>query len=198
MQTIIRASIAEAGRLLDEFAGSELNVATLESAADLLVGSFSGGGKVLACGNGGSMCDAMHFAEEWTGRFRETRSPYPAIALSDPAHMSCVANDFGYEHVFARQVEALGRNGDVLLVLSTSGNSPSIVRAAEAAKSSGVAVLGMLGGNGGKVLPMCELALIAPGETSDRIQELHMLALHVLIEAVEHELRPRPELDGDL
>jgi D-sedoheptulose 7-phosphate isomerase len=134
------------------------------------------------------MCDAMHFAEEWSGRFRHDRPPYAAIALSDPAHMSCVANDYGFEHVFSRQVEALGRKGDVLVLLSTSGKSPNIVLAAETAKRVGVSVIGLLGKGGGEVRPLCDVVIHAPGETSDRIQELHMLALHVLIEMVEAEL----------
>lgn len=143
---------------------------------------------MLTCGNGGSMCDAMHFAEEWSGRFRSDRRPYPALALSDPAHMSCVANDYGFESVFARQVEALAQPGDVLVLLSTSGNSPNIVAAARAGKTAGASVIGLLGKGGGEARELCDVVIHAPGENSDRIQELHMLALHVIIEVVEKRL----------
>ena len=134
------------------------------------------------------MADAMHFCEEFSGRFRNDRPPYPAIALSDPTHLTCVANDYGYEYVFSRQVEALGHDGDCLLVLSTSGNSASIVRATQAAKERKMTAIGFLGKGGGEVAALCDIAIVAPGATSDRIQELHMLALHALIEAVELEL----------
>lgn len=181
-------SLFEAEDMLRHFMSSNQTLNSIEAAANLVIGAFNEGAKLLVCGNGGSMCDAMHFAEEWSGRFRNDRQPYAAIALSDPAHLSCVANDYGFEHVFSRQVEALGRKGDVLFILSTSGNSPNIVKAAEAAKASGVSVVGFLGKGGGQVRELCDVIVHAPGETSDRIQELHMLALHILIEAVEAEL----------
>ena len=134
------------------------------------------------------MADAMHFAEEWTGKFRAERDPYPVLALSDPTHMSCTANDFGFDEVFARGVRAFSSPGDMLFVLSTSGNSANLVRAAEAAKAIGVRTVGFLGKGGGRLGGMCDLSIIAPGTTSDRIQELHMLALHTLIEVVEKRL----------
>lgn len=135
------------------------------------------------------MCDAMHFAEEFSGRFRVDREPYPAIALSDPAHLTCVANDYGFDHVFSRQIDALAHEGDVLVLLSTSGNSPNIVLAAEAARRRKAVVLGCLGRGGGAVKGLCDIVLHAPGEGSDRIQELHMMALHAIIEAVEMEMK---------
>jgi D-sedoheptulose 7-phosphate isomerase len=144
----------------------------------------------MSCGNGGSMSDAMHFAEEWSGRYRSERPPLPAIAFSDPGHMSCVANDYGYAEVFARQVQALGSEGDLLLMLSTSGNSPNLLRAAEEARSRGVTTVGLLGKGGGKLLPLCDLPIIVPGETSDRIQELHIKIIHIVIETVERALFP--------
>lgn len=174
--------------MLRHFSSSELTLSIMEAAANLIVGAFNEGAKILVCGNGGSMCDAMHFAEEWSGRFRNDRPPLAAIALSDPAHLTCVANDYGYDFVFSRQVEALARKGDILVILSTSGNSPSIVNAAKAAKDAGVSVIGFLGKGGGEARVLCDLVIHAPGETSDRIQELHMLALHILIEVVEAEL----------
>ena len=143
------------------------------------------GGKILIAGNGGSMADAMHFAEEMTGRYRADRRPLAALSLADPTHLSCVANDYGFEFVFSRMVEALAQPGDILILLSTSGNSQNLVLAAESARQKGVFVAGFLGKGGGKLLPLCDLHLMAPGETSDRIQELHMMALHIVVEAVE-------------
>jgi len=188
MRHVIEKSLREADELLAAFRSKPENVSKLEQIGKLILATFDDKGKILACGNGGSMADAMHFCEEWSGRFRADREPYPAIALSDPTHMSCVANDYGYEHVFSRQVRGLASKNDLLLVLSTSGNSPSIVEAAKAARDKKVQVIGFLGKDGGEALPLCDLALIAPGKTSDRIQEIHMLCLHIIIEAVESQL----------
>ncbi|MCC6427966.1 MAG: D-sedoheptulose 7-phosphate isomerase [Phycisphaerales bacterium] len=151
------------------------------------------GNKVLVCGNGGSMCDAMHFAEELTGRFRQDRPALAAIAISDASHITCVGNDYGFEHVFSRAVEALGQPGDVLIALSTSGNSPNILRAVETARGAELVTVALLGKDGGMLAAggSCHHMLIVPGETSDRIQELHMLVLHLLVEAIEAELFPR-------
>jgi D-sedoheptulose 7-phosphate isomerase len=178
------AALADAERLLREFRSPE-TLAAMDGFANDIAEAFRGHGKLLTCGNGGSMADAMHVAEEFSGRFRRDRRPYPAIALSDPAHLTCVANDYGFDHVFSRQVEALGQPGDLLLVLSTSGNSPNVLRAADAARERGVKVLALLGRGGGQLLPRCDRVIMAPGEGSDRIQELHMLAMHAVIEAVE-------------
>ncbi|MBS1723386.1 MAG: SIS domain-containing protein [Armatimonadetes bacterium] len=188
MATAFRGALVESARLLHQVVDDGALMARLDQAAATIVECFQAGGKVLSCGNGGSMADAMHFAEEWTGRFRKDRRPYPALALADPTHLSCTANDFGFEHVFARGVEAFGRPGDVLLVLSTSGDSDNIVLAASAASTLGVTVIGFLGRGGGQVAEHCDLPLVFPGETSDRIQELHMLCLHALIETVEDAL----------
>lgn len=147
-------------------------------------------GRALVCGNGGSLSDATHFAEEWTGRYRKDREPFPVIALADPSHITCVANDYGFEEIFARPVLALGHPGDMLFVLSTSGNSENLVRAAQAAKKRQMTVVGFLGKGGGKLKPLCDESIVAPGATSDRIQELHMMLLHILIEGVERELVP--------
>ena len=159
--------------------------------ADLAFEALSDGKKLLACGNGGSMCDAMHFAEEWTGRFRGDRDPLPALAFSDPAQLTCIANDFGFDEVFARQVAAHGREGDLLVVLSTSGESPNILRALEEARARGVKTIGLLGKGGGAALTLSDVAIVVPSATtSDRIQELHINVLHAVIEAVERRLFP--------
>jgi D-sedoheptulose 7-phosphate isomerase len=180
-------SFAEAHRLLGEFLASPAP-RVADGWAQRLASVLRAGNKIMICGNGGSMCDAAHFAEELSGRFRSDRPALAAIACADPAHITCVANDYGFEFVFSRWVEALGRPGDVLIVLSTSGKSPNCLRAAAAAKQHGILVLGLLGKTGGPLLDACDEAIIAPGATSDRIQELHMLVLHTLVEGVEAAL----------
>jgi D-sedoheptulose 7-phosphate isomerase len=188
--THIKASFIEARDVLATFLDDEVHFPRVGAFADLLAATFRNGGKAMSCGNGGSMSDAMHFAEEWSGRYRKERPPMPAIAFSDPGHMSCVANDYGYEQVFARQVQALGREGDILLMLTTSGNSPNLLRAAEVARERKVTTVGLLGKDGGKLLSLCDLPIIVPGRTSDRIQELHIKIIHVVIESVERMLFP--------
>jgi D-sedoheptulose 7-phosphate isomerase len=190
MRTHIDASFREAAACLADFMADEAQFARVTDFADALAATFQRGGKALSCGNGGSMSDAMHFAEEWSGRYRAERPPLPAIAFSDPGHMSCVANDYGYDQVFARQVRALGASGDLLLLLSTSGNSPNLLRAAEVAREKGVTVVGLLGKGGGALLPLCDIGIVVPGATSDRIQELHIKIIHTVIEAVERTLFP--------
>ncbi|MDX2016333.1 MAG: SIS domain-containing protein [Planctomycetota bacterium] len=143
------------------------------------------GGKILVCGNGGSLCDAAHFAEELTGRFRADRPPIAAIACADAGHLTCTANDYGFDEVFARWVKALARPGDVVVLLSTSGKSANIVKAAEAAKAAGATTAALLGKGGGPMKGTCDLELVVAGETSDRIQELHMFLLHAVVEGVE-------------
>lgn len=188
MSSPFEDSFEEAARLLEGFRSDRDTLRRLDLVADALSEAFKSGRKALVCGNGGSMADAMHFAEEWTGKFREERDPYPMLALSDPTHMSCTANDFGFDEVFARSVRAFGSPGDLLFLLSTSGNSRNLVRAAEEAKKLKVVTVGFLGKGGGALLPLCDHVVLAPGTTSDRIQELHMLALHTLIEVVETRL----------
>jgi D-sedoheptulose 7-phosphate isomerase len=143
---------------------------------------------VLICGNGGSLCDASHFAEELSGRFRADRPALAALALSEPGHITCVANDYGFEQVFARGVQALARPGDALVVLSTSGNSPNVLAAIEAANSAGVTTVALLGKGGGKARGRCTLEIVVPGATADRIQEVHKVILHAWVEQIEHAL----------
>jgi len=159
--------------------------ATLRVLATKLCETFQSGGKVMSAGNGGSFTDALHFAEEWTGRFRNSRRPYPALALGDTSHMTCVGNDYGFDEIFSRMVESFAKPGDMLILLSTSGNSENLVRAAYAGRAAGCTVVGFLGRGGGRMLPLCDHVVMAPGRGSDRIQEIHMMALHALIEETE-------------
>ena len=180
--------LRESARLLEWLRATEERDHAIERLTRRLSACFAAGGHVLTCGNGGSMCDAMHFAEELTGRFRRERRALPAQAISDPAHLSCVANDWGFDHVFARGVEAWGRPGDILVVLSTSGSSANIVAAATAARARGLAVVGLLGRGGGAVRSLCDEAIVVPGEDSGRIQEVHIKIVHLLIDGVERAL----------
>ncbi len=185
MERPITAALREGRRLLDVAIADRALIERAEGAAALLAERLKAGGKILICGNGGSACDAAHFAEELTGRFRSDRPALAAIACTDPGHITCVANDYGFEQVFSRWVEALGRPGDVLIVLSTSGNSSNLLRAASAAKTRGLRSVALLGRAGGKLKGACDHEIVVPGETSDRIQELHMLILHAWAESVE-------------
>lgn len=179
------SQVIEAAKLLQ----TEEALHFLEDSIDLIVKTFQEGKKLLIAGNGGSLCDAMHFAEELTGQFRKKRKALPAIALSDVGHLSCVANDFGYEKVFARAIEALGNQGDLFLVLSTSGNSENLVQAVEMAQQKQLKSIAFLGKEGGKLKDQCDLQWIVPKfSLSDRIQELHMALIHILIEMVEYRL----------
>lgn len=188
MRSVFDRCLADASTLLTSVRTDGPLLAGLVQASMMVAEAFRTRNRLLVCGNGGSLADAMHVAEEFSGRFRRDRQPYPAIALSDPTHMSCVANDYGFEEVFSRQVSALGHPGDVLFLLTTSGNSLNLIRAAEAGRTEGVQVVGFLGKGGGLLTSLCDVALQFPGETSDRIQELQMLTLHALIEAVEVDL----------
>lgn len=184
----MREAFAAARSALDALVADAALCERAASVPGLLAARLRAGGKILACGNGGSACDAMHFCEELTARYRHDRPALAAIACTDPGHITCAANDFGFERVFSRWVEALGRSGDVLVVLSTSGNSVNIVRAIEAARARGVHTIGLLAKGGGRCRGLCDTELCFPGETSDRIQELHMLVLHAWVEALEREM----------
>ena len=188
----IRASFDEARRTLDAFLADPACLEGVERFAAAASRTLRAGGLLMSCGNGGSMCDAMHFAEEWTGRFRKDRAALPAIAFSDPSQLSCIANDFGYDEVFARSVEAYGKKGDLLVAITTSGGSPNILRALEVARQKGVVTVGLLGKGGGKAKALVDVPIVVPlATTSDRIQEVHIKVLHIVIEAVERELYPQ-------
>ena len=147
-------------------------------------------GRIMACGNGGSMCDSMHFVEELTGRYRKDRDPICAINMGDPSHITCVANDYGYDYIFSRHVQAWGRNGDTLLAISTSGNSENVIKAVEVAKSKGMTVVGLLGKTGGKLKDMVDIPIVVESSITDRIQEVHIKLIHIFIEGIERELFP--------
>ncbi|WP_241581853.1 D-sedoheptulose 7-phosphate isomerase [Rosenbergiella nectarea] len=186
---LIRDELNEAAKTLEQFLSQDANLNAIQQAAELLAASFKQGGKVLSCGNGGSHCDAMHFAEELTGRYREDRPGYPAIAISDVSHLSCVGNDFGYEFVFSRFIEAVGQSGDVLLGISTSGNSGNIIRAISAARSKGMKVITLTGKDGGKMAGTADIEIRVPHfGYADRIQEIHIKIIHILIMLIEKEM----------
>ena len=182
----IENSLREAQAALDAMIANAQTLAAIEAAAHVLVETFSRRGRVFSCGNGGSMCDAMHFAEELTGRYRRNRSALSAAAISDPGHLSCVANELGYEQVFSRYLEAHARPGDCLVALTTSGSSKNVISAAQAAQSLGVKVIGLTGRPDAILAPLCTIHICTPaGEFADRVQELHIKVLHILIELVE-------------
>ncbi|MFG0606445.1 D-sedoheptulose 7-phosphate isomerase [Vibrio mimicus] len=188
-QDLIRSELTEAADVLQKFLSDDHNLAQIEAAAKLIADSFKQGGKVLSCGNGGSHCDAMHFAEELTGRYRENRPGYPGIAISDPSHLSCVSNDFGYEYVFSRYVEAVGAKGDVLFGLSTSGNSGNILKAIDAAKAKGMETIALTGKDGGKMAGLADVEIRVPHfGYADRIQEVHIKIIHIVIQLIEKEM----------
>ncbi len=188
MRDIIQRSFTAADRTLKAFLADEANFATIEGVASRIAASLEQGGKVIIFGNGGSMCDAMHFAEELTGRFHQDRPPLPAIAISDPSHITCVGNDYGFNEIFSRGVKAYAKPGDVVIGISTSGNSPNVIKGLEAAREADCQTVSLLGKDGGKLKGKCDLELIVPVQTTDRIQEIHTMALHIIIECVEHIL----------
>lgn len=186
--SIIQEEFDTYAQVAQRFASDPDNARKVESLARVCAESVRNGGKILAIGNGGSCADSVHFCEELTGRYRDDRDPIPAIACSDAGHITCVGNDYGFEHIFSRWVDGLGNAGDVLVALSTSGNSANITRAVDVARQNGLHVATLLGKGGGKLVGAGDTEWIVPGETSDRIQELHMLILHALVGAIEREL----------
>lgn len=187
MKKIIQENFEQMLRVLQDFMKEE-NYEKIANAALIIKNAIKSGGKVIACGNGGSHCDAMHFAEELTGRFRENRKPLPAIAISDPAHLSCVANDYGFEYVFSRYIEALGKPEDILFAISTSGNSKNVLEACKTAKEIGMEIIALTGNNGGKIADYADIEIRVPHlGYADRIQEIHIKIIHNLIQLIEQE-----------
>lgn len=185
-----KTSYLEALATLQNFCNDERNFKITNDITDLLSQSFLDGHKILACGNGGSACDAMHLCEEFTGQYRKYRRALPAISLTDSSHITCVGNDFGFDEIFARGVEAFGQEGDWLFGLSTSGNSKNIIKAMELAKQRKMKTVALLGKDGGILKGMCDFEFIIPAQTSDRVQEVHMMILHIIIEGVERNIFP--------
>lgn len=182
-------NLEEAQFILNEFVAESSNMDKIAKAGDLLVKCLSEKGKIISCGNGGSMSDAMHFAEELSGRFKENRKALAAVSISDPTHISCVANDYGYDFIFSRYIEALGNQGDVLLAISTSGNSKNVLHAANAAHEKGMKVIGLTGKSGGDLAQICDIEIRAPfSQYADRAQEIHIKVIHSLIQYVEEQL----------
>ena len=185
----IKAHFEEAHEVLAKFLQNDENFRNIEEAGQLMIDSLKMDGKILSCGNGGSMCDAMHFAEELTGRYRDNRPAIGAIAIADPSHLACVGNDYGYEFVFSRYLEGVGRKGDVLLAISTSGNSKNVINAIDVARAKGIKVVGLTGKDGGKMAGMCDVEIRAPhSQYADRAQEIHIKVIHSLIDYIENHL----------
>ncbi|MCG3166235.1 MAG: Phosphoheptose isomerase [Bacteroidia bacterium] len=190
MSNSIRKNLEEAKNILDIFLSDERNILAIEKAGAISVAALKKNNKIISCGNGGSMSDAMHFAEEMTGRFRDDRKPFAAIAISDPAYITCTANDYGFEHIFSRFVEAHGKSGDVLLAISTSGNSKNILNAANIAKQNGMQIIALTGKDGGKLASACDVEIRAPhSEYADRAQEIHIKVIHALIDFIEQQMK---------
>ncbi len=186
---LIKNNFIEAKQILDQFLENESNLEKIVDAGELMVSAFEKGNKIISCGNGGSMCDAMHFAEELTGRFRENRKSLAAISISDPSHISCVGNDYGFDEIFSRYIEAVGSKGDVLLALSTSGNSKNVLKAVNSAKNKGMKVVALTGKDGGALAKICDVEIRAPhSQYSDRVQEIHIKVIHSLIHYIEENI----------
>ena len=187
----VKAALVEARQALDALIAADQTQEAIVQASELMAETIRRGGKILSCGNGGSLCDSMHFAEEMTGRFRCDRPGYAAIAIADASHMSCVGNDYGYRAVFSRYVEAVGRPGDVLLAITTSGTSANVIDAVEAAHKNGMKVVGLTGKFDSPLAQKADVAIVTPaGRWADRVQELHIKCIHILIELVERQLAP--------
>ena len=189
---VVKFTLNEALGSLQALIRNEATLQRIAAAGQLLADTFAAGGRAYSCGNGGSMCDAMHFAEELTGRFRDNRPGYAALAISDVSHLSCVGNDYGYEQVFARFLEAHGRTNDVLLAITTSGTSKNVLAAIQVAHQRGMKVIGLTGRAESPVAKSADIAIVTEaGKYADRVQELHIKVIHILIELVERKLAPQ-------
>jgi D-sedoheptulose 7-phosphate isomerase len=186
----IKNALTDAQNVLNKFVADEQNVNLIDKAINTMVSTIKNDGRILACGNGGSMCDSMHFVEELTGRYRKDRDPISAMSMGDPSHITCVANDYGYEYIFSRHVQAWGRKGDTLLAISTSGNSQNVILAVEEAQKRGMKVVGLLGKTGGKLKEMVDVPIIVDCPITDRIQEIHIKLIHIFIEGIERQIVP--------
>lgn len=190
IHSIWKNSLKEAHSTLQTFMNDPVQIEKCAQFSLLIMQTIKSGGNLFSCGNGGSHCDAMHFAEEFTGRYRKDRKPIGALALGDSSHVTCVSNDYGFDQIFSRQLGGLGRSGDLLIGLSTSGNSMNVINAFLHAREMKIKTVALLGRNGGKLKEMADLAIVIPAETSDRIQEMHIKLIHTVIETVERQLFP--------
>jgi D-sedoheptulose 7-phosphate isomerase len=189
MTNSLKEDFNEALEILNQFIANPDNFSRLEDAGIMMVSAIQSGNKIISCGNGGSMSDAMHFAEELTGRFRDNRKALPALAISDPTHITCTANDYGFESIFSRFVEGIGNPGDVLLAISTSGNSANVIKAALSAKDKGMKIVALTGKDGGQLAHLADVEIRAPhSKFSDRVQEIHIKAIHSLINYIEKNI----------
>lgn len=187
----VENSLNEAQCALNRFTENKVQIANIYTSIDLLVQSIQNGGRIFSCGNGGSLCDAMHFAEELTGRYRKNRAPLPGVAISDPSHICCVGNDFGYEHIFSRYIDAHGNSSDCLVGLSTSGKSRNVIEAIKVAKRKGMKVIFLTGNLNSDISDICDVQIVAEGfDWADRVQEIHIKILHIFIEGIERVLFP--------
>jgi D-sedoheptulose 7-phosphate isomerase len=188
--SFIKEALNSSQDTLNKFVSDEANFDLIFKAINSFTDTIKMDGRIMACGNGGSMCDSMHFIEELTGRYRKDRDPICAMSMGDPGHITCVANDYGFEYIFSRNVQAWGRDGDTLLAISTSGNSQNIINAVEVAKKKGMKVVGLLGKDGGKLKDMVDFPLIVDCPVTDRIQEIHIKLIHIFIEGIERQIFP--------
>jgi D-sedoheptulose 7-phosphate isomerase len=189
MKNSILDELKESAQVLSTFIDNSLAIESIEKAIALMVASLANGNKIISCGNGGSMSDAMHFAEELTGKFREERKSIAAIAISDPSYITCTANDYGFEYIFSRFIEGVGNKGDVLLAISTSGNSANVIEAVKAAKNKQMHVVALTGKDGGRLASLVDIEIRAPHASyADRAQEVHIKVIHILIKHIEQEL----------
>ena len=190
---IVQSNLQQSREALENLLASPTALASIAAAAVVIGDVFESGGRVFSCGNGGSMCDAMHFAEELSGRYRNDRKALPAVSISDPSHISCVGNDYGYDFIFSRYLEAHAKPGDVLLGISTSGKSANVIKAAEYARANGVHVVTLTGKPGSALGMLATVDVVTPGTSgyADRVQELHIKVIHILIELVERRFFPQ-------
>ncbi len=190
MSAGIKKYFEESLEILNQFINSPDAFNKIEKASTIIAEAIKNGNKVISFGNGGSMCDAMHLAEELLGRFRKNRKPYPAIAISDPAYISCVSNDYSYDSVFLRFIEGIGKPGDVLVAISTSGRSKNVIEAISSAKKLGLKVISLTGRDGGNMPPFSDVVINVPSpyNFADHIQEIHIKIIHSIIMRVEEIL----------
>jgi D-sedoheptulose 7-phosphate isomerase len=187
----IYAALTSSQQMLAAFVGDDANIHKIAAAAELLIATLANGNRIYSCGNGGSMSDAMHFAEELSGRYRKNRKGLSATAISDVGHITCVANDYGYEFIFSRYLEAHGKPGDCLVAISTSGQSKNVLKAAEYAKSIGMTVISLTGRADSPLGKMVDIDLCAgPSDFADRVQEIHIKIIHILMELIERKFFP--------